>query len=427
MARVTKPLTPTQCDAAKPKDKDYSLYDGDGLILFVRVTGTKVWRYKFKRLDGKDGLMTLGQYPALSLKDARDKRRDAEKLLATGIDPIEQTKISKAKSDSAFSLEKVARAWHPVYINIKGLKAVSSDRAMKDLETHLFPDLGHKAIDAIKHKDLIAVIRKIEEKGFFEVAKKIRQRLTHIFAYAVSKEYIDSSPAINLSDSMETHVATHRPALPLERLPELLQRIHADTGQPLTKLCLLLTLNVFIRSSEIRFARWDEVNFERNMWTIPPTREAVEGAKYSERGAKMERAHLVHLSPQALQLLRQTHQFSGYTKNIFPKHGDVNLFISESTINKALRRMGYDTKVDVCGHGFRTMACSALCESGLFTEDAVERQMSHQEGNRVRKSYTHKAEFLQERRKMLDWWSDYLDANLNEHITPYDFANKDVA
>ncbi|HEY4713684.1 MAG TPA: tyrosine-type recombinase/integrase, partial [Aquirhabdus sp.] len=125
----------------------------------------------------------------------------------------------------------------------------------------------------------------------------------------------------------------HRPALALERLPELLQRIHADTGQPLTKLCLLLCLNVFIRSSEIRFARWNEVNFDRSMWTIPPTREAVEGAKYSDRGAKMQTAHLVHLSPQSLHLLKQAHQFSGYTKNIFPKHGDLNLFISESTMN----------------------------------------------------------------------------------------------
>ncbi len=422
MARTVKPLTPTQCDAAKPKD--YELRDGDGLILFVRVSGTKAWRHRFKRPDGKIGLMTLGHYPALSLKEARDKRRDTEKLLANSIDPIEQSKINKAKSDNVFSLEKVARAWHPTYIKIKGLKAVTAERAMQDLETHLFPDLGNKAIDAIKHKDLLAVIRKIEDKGFFEVAKKIRQRLTHIFAYAVSKEYIDSSPAINLSDSMTTHEVVHRPALSLERLPELLQRIHADTGQPLTKLCLSLTLNVFIRSSEIRFARWNEVNFERKMWTIPPTREEVDGAKYSGRGAKMETTHLVHLSPQVLQLLKQTHQFSGYTKNIFPKHGDVNLFISESTINKALRRMGYNTKVDVCGHGFRTMACSALCESGLFTEDAVERQMSHKESNKVRKSYTHKAEFLQERRKMLDWWCDYLDANLIEHITPYDFANK---
>lgn len=422
MARVTKPLTPTQCDAAKPKDKDYSLYDGDGLILFVRVTGTKVWRYKFTRPTGKDGLMTLGQYPALSLKDARIKHRQAESLVANGIDPIEQAKISKSKLNNEYSLENVARAWHAEYNKSGKWKQVTADRAIQNMEEYLFPTQGQKSIDTIKHKDLITVLSTIEEMGFFEVAKKLKQRLAHIFAYAVSKELIDSSPAISLSTSRAKRKVVHRPALALDRLPELLQRIHADTGQPLTKLCLLLCLNVFIRSSEIRFARWNEVNFDRSMWTIPPTREAVEGAKYSDRGAKMQTAHLVHLSPQSLHLLKQAHQFSGYTKNIFPKHGDLNLFISESTMNNALRRMGYDTKMDICAHGFRAMACSALSESGLFTEDAVERQMSHQERDGVRAAYKHKAEFLEERRAMLNWWSDYLDANLIEHVTPYDFA-----
>lgn len=423
MARTTNPLNPSQCDAAKPQDKDYSLYDGDGLILFVRVSGTRVWRYKYTRQDGKTGLMTLGDYPALSLKEARDKRREAEKLRANGIDPIEQSKIDKAKSDNAYSLEKVARAWHAEYCKTGKWQPVTADRALKNMEEYLFPTLGKKPIDTIKHKELITVLTAIEKQGFAEVAKKLKQRLAHIFVYAVNKEYLDSSPATALTTSLPARKATHRPALPLNRLPELLQRIHADTGQPLTKLCVQLTLSVFIRSSEIRFARWDEVDFDRKMWTIPPTRQAVEGAKYSDRGAKMKTAHLVPLSPQTLKLLYEIQKFSGYTKNIFPKNGDPLLFLSESTVNNTLKRMGYDTKSEICGHGFRTMACSALSESGLFTRDAVERQMSHQERDGVRAAYIHKAEHLDERRKMLDWWSDYLDANMIEHITPYDFVN----
>jgi len=248
--------------------------------------------------------------------------------------------------------------------------------------------------------------------------------MTGIMRLAVQHGQIDTNPAIDLQGSTATRKTEHRPALPLDRLPELLQKLDADTGRPLTRLATQLALLVFIRSSELRFARWGEVDIGRSMWEIPGQREAIEGVKFSSRGAKMSTPHLVPLSRQALAVLDQVRQLTGRFDLVFV--GDHHHWkpMSENTINKALRRMGYDTKADICGHGFRTMACSALVESGLWSRDAVERQMSHQERDSVRSAYIHKAEHLQERRLMVQWWADYLDANRQQHVTPYDFANR---
>lgn len=190
----------------------------------------------------------------------------------------------------------------------------------------------------------------------------------------------------------------------------------------MTRLAVELTLLIFIRSSELRFARWSEIDFETAMWTIPAEREVIEGVKHSQRGSKMRTPHLVPLSSQALAILKQVHKISGDLDFIFVGDHNPRKPMSENTINKALRVMGYDTKVEVCGHGFRTMACSSLIESGLWSRDAVERQMSHMERNSVRAAYIHKAEHLDERKLMLQWWADYLDVNRGKAMSPFDFG-----
>ncbi|HHV4778286.1 TPA: tyrosine-type recombinase/integrase, partial [Klebsiella pneumoniae] len=215
-------------------------------------------------------------------------------------------------------------------------------------------------------------------------------------------------------------VRRHYPALPLERLPELLERIEAyHQGRELTRLAVLLMLHVFIRSSELRFARWSEIDFTNRVWTIPATREPIIGVRYSGRGAKMRMPHIVPLSEQSIAILKQIKDITGNNELIFP--GDHNPYkpMCENTVNKALRVMGYDTKKDICGHGFRAMACSALMESGLWAKDAVERQMSHQERNTVRMAYIHKAEHLEARKAMMQWWSDYLDICRKAYVSPY--------
>ncbi|EHQ7797709.1 site-specific integrase, partial [Salmonella enterica] len=211
-------------------------------------------------------------------------------------------------------------------------------------------------------------------------------------------------------------------------LPELLHRIgDYQQGRELTRLAVVLTLHLFIRSSELRFARWSDIDFRHKIWNIPATRETIEKVRFSGRGAKMRTPHIVPLSRQAIAILKQIHEICGHLELVFP--GDHNPYkpMSENTVNRALRLMGHDTKADVCGHGFRAMACSALVESELWSRDAVERQMSHQERNSVRAAYIHKAEHLDACKAMMQWWSDYLDSSREGYIAPYIYARQHKA
>ena len=240
--------------------------------------------------------------------------------------------------------------------------------------------------------------------------------------YVVQNGIIDHTPASDLTGAVPTPKVRHHPALDLNLIPDFLERIDDYKGRKLAQLVVELALLRFIHSSDLRFARWDEIDLRKAMWTIPAEREPIPGVKYSARGAKMHSPHLVPLSRQAIELLHEVRQHCRPgTELVFPGDHNYRKPMSENTINKALRMMGYDTQKDVCGHGFRTMACSALVESGLWSSDAVERQMSHQERKRVRAAYIHKAQHLEERREMMQWWADYLDANRFRHVVPYGF------
>lgn len=181
---------------------------------------------------------------------------------------------------------------------------------------------------------------------------------------------------------------------------------------------------VFIRSSELRFARWNEIDFDKSAWIIPAERKEIEGVKFSYRGSKMRTEHFVPLSRQAIQILRQIQEISGHHDLIFIGDHSSDKPMSEGTINKALKVMGYDTKTEVCGHGFRTMASSSLYESDMWSEDAIERQMSHKERKKIKGAYTHRAEFIEQRRSMIQWWADYLDACKDQYLSPHDFAQR---
>ncbi|WP_312916136.1 tyrosine-type recombinase/integrase [Stutzerimonas kunmingensis] len=426
MARTVTPLTDSKCDAARPRDKDYKLFDGSGLFLLVKANGSKVWRFKFKRPDGREGLATFGSYPATGLKAARGKRAEALELLAKDTDPIEheRKKRNEASQSSCNTFKAVALEWHASMAG-KWSKGHAA-RVMNESEADLFPLLGHRPIAELKTNDLLAALKLVEKRGALDLAGRLRQRVVGIMRTGVQRNMIDYNPALDLLGGTATPKTKHRPALPLDRLPELLERIEADTGRPLTRLAVQLTLQIFIRSSELRFARWDEIDFGRSMWIIPGERKPIEGVKNSHRGAKMGTPHMVPLSRQALATLDAIKPLTGRFDLVFAGDHCHWKPLSENTVNKSLRRMGYDTKADICGHGFRTMACSALVESGLWSRDAVERQMSHQERNGVRAAYIHKAEHLDERRLMMGWWADYLDANREGHVTPYEFAHRGI-
>ncbi|EAW2935164.1 DUF4102 domain-containing protein [Salmonella enterica subsp. enterica serovar Newport] len=411
-------LTDIKVRTAKPTDKQYKLTDGSGMHLLVHPNGSKYWRLQY-RFDGKQKMLALGVYPDVSLADARTRRDDARKLLANNIDPGDKKKSDKIEQEEARTFEQLAVEWHATN---KKWSEEHSRRVLKSLEDNLFPAIGRRNIADLKTRDLLAPIKAVELSGRLEVASRLQQRTTAIMRYAVQSGLLDYNPAQEMVGAVASSNRQHRPALQLKRIPELLRRIDSYTGRPLTRLAVELTLLVFIRSSELRFARWSEIDFETSMWTIPAEREAIEGVKHSQRGSKMRTPHLVPLSHQALAILKDVYKLSGDRDFVFIGDHDHRKPMSENTVNKALRVMGYDTKVEVCGHGFRTMACSSLIESGLWSRDAVERQMSHMERNSVRAAYIHKAEHLDERRLMLQWWADFLDANRESEVSPYDFG-----
>lgn len=416
-------LTDIKVRSAKPQEKEYTLVDGDGMFLLIHPNGSKYWRFRF-RFGGKQHLMAFGVYPETSLADARQKREEARRLVAAGIDPREHKRaVKEEQAKEVITFESVARDWHAS--NQKWSES-HSGRVLKSLEDNLFAAIGKRNITELKTRDLLIPIKAVEMSGRLEVAARLQQRTTAIMRFAVQSGLIDYNPAQEIAGAVSTAKRQHRAALELNRIPELLHRIDTYTGRPLTRLAVELTLLVFIRSSELRFARWAEVDFENAMWTIPGEREPLEGVKHSHRGSKMRTPHLVPLSRQALTILEKIKSMSGNRDLIFVGDHDPRKPMSENTVNKALRVMGYDTKVDVCGHGFRTMACSSLIESGLWSRDAVERQMSHMERSSVRAAYIHKAEHLDERRLMLQWWADYLDANREKGVSPFDFAKQAV-
>ncbi|HDX3182258.1 TPA: integrase arm-type DNA-binding domain-containing protein [Escherichia coli] len=413
-------LTDAKIRAAKPDEKSYKLADANNMFLLVHPNGSKYWRLRYRHL-GKEKTLALGQYPEVSLSEAREKRDEARKLISDGIDPCEQRRAKKAAPEAINTFELVARQWHK---SNKKWSETHSEKVLKSLEGHVFPYIGLRDITTLRTPDLLVPVKAAEAKEIYEIAARLQQRITAIMRYAAQSGIISYNPAVDMAGALTTVKRQHRPALALSRISELLEHLDAYKGQPLTRLATKLTLLIFIRSSELRFARWTEIDFEKAMRTIPPERKPIEGVKYSHRGSKMRTEHLVPLSTQALDILKEIHTISGEYELIFT--GDHNPWkpMSENTVNNALRLMGYDTKVDVCGHGFRAMACSSLIESGLWSKDAVERQMSHQERNGVRAAYIHKAEFLDERRLMLQWWADFLDANRENPVSPFDYIRQ---
>ena len=411
-------LTDLAIRHARPLGKAYRLSDCHGLYIQVNPSGSKLWYLKF-RFGNKENRMALGPYPLISLALAREKQADIRRLILEGINPAEKRREEKRGGEPLYTFESVAREWVSSNVN---WSAEHKKRVLRYFELYVFPTNGSCDLTKMKVKDLLVPIKEVEKAGKLDVASRLQQRTACVMRYAVQNGIIDHNPASDLTGAVSTPKVRHHPALDLNLIPDFLERIEDYKGRKLTQLAVKLALLLFIRSSELRFARWDEIDLRNAMWTIPAEREPIPGVKYSARGAKMHSPHLVPLSRQAIELLHEVRQHCRPgTELVFPGDHNYRKPMSENTINKALRVMGYDTQKDVCGHGFRTMACSALVESGLWSSDAVERQMSHQERKRVRAAYIHKAQHLEERREMMQWWADYLDANRFRHVVPYGF------
>ncbi|MFD1261713.1 tyrosine-type recombinase/integrase [Entomomonas asaccharolytica] len=421
MARLITPLTDTKINNTKVDNKKYlKLFDGGGLFLSIAPSGSKVWKIKYNKPDGRESLITVGDYPSTSLKDARAKREEIKGLLAKGIDPFQEKQKVKLVTDNKNTFEPLAREWLKQTADSKKWKPVHTAKMTRIIENYILDSLGKRDITTITFTDLMQPIQKAMKQQYFDVAKTVRQTLVKIMRLAVIRGIITINPALDLVGLDIERKADHRPALNIDRLQELAERLYSYPHYPVTKYALLITLHTFVRSSELRFARWDEIDFTNKVWIIPETREAIEGVRFADRGAKMMTAHIVPLSEQVVTLLTELKEITGNYDLIFTYNGIKP--ISENAINEALRKVGYDTKTEICGHGFRSLACSALIESGLFSEDAIERQMSHLERNNVRAAYIHKAKHLEERINIMQWWSNYIIYNRDHgYIAPYNF------
>jgi integrase len=377
---------------AKSRTKPYKIADGEGLFLFITPAGGKYWRLKYF-FGGKEKVLALGVYPEITLADAREQRAQTRKLLASGTDPGEAKKEAKrmATLKAANTFEAVAREW--IDKRSHQWASITTEVKVARLEKHIFPKLGTRPIADITPPEVLGMLRVVEDKGTLETAQRAMQICGQIFMYAIATARAVRNPVPDLRGALKSPVVKHRFYLKETELPEYLEKLEAYNGDPQTKLALRFLLLTFVRTGELRAAQWSEIDWDNAEWRIPPER------------MKMRELHLVPLSKQAIAVLRELHKYSGNRQFLFPNQQTPATFMSENTILYALYRMGYHSRAT--GHGFRSTASTILNEHG-FHADVIERQLAHTEPNSVRAAYNH-AQYLPERRKMMQWWADHLD------------------
>lgn len=392
MPRILNKLTIRQIEAAKFEGKPRKLFDGGGLYLHVQKSG-KYWRMKYRH-GGKERLLALGVVPNISLTDARERRADASKLLAKGIDPMAHKRELAASSNAeADSFEAIAREW--LALQSKKLATGTLRLAQRRLENHAFPYLGQVSITEIGPPDILRVLRRLETKGQHETAHRLRQRIGQVFRYAIATGRADRDPTRDLQGALTPVVHKHRAALTDPReVGALLLALDGYNGQPATLSALQLLPLTFVRPGELRRAIWTEFDLDEAMWRIPAER------------MKMRREHLVPLSKQAVEGLRNLYPLTGHRPYVFEslRRGRP---LSENTINAALRTLGYPGDV-MTAHGFRATASTLLHESG-WQPEIIELQLAHAQRSRVAAAYNRSAR-LDDRKKMMQAWADYLDS-----------------
>jgi integrase len=377
---------------AKILEKQYKLADSGGLYLLVHPNGSKYWRLKYRFL-GKEKTMAFGVYPAVSLKEARLKRDSAKKTLSDGDDPVQLKKSNRRaqKINAENSFNNIAFEW---WNNEKdGWKEDHANNVWRTLEVDVLPYLGSRPITGITSGELLDVVRAVESRGALDVASRILQRCGAVFRFAIQTDRLAYNPARELQGALKSRKVKSRPSMSREELPHFLKSIDNYSGEMVTILALRLTVLTFVRPAEIRFARWEEFDLEDKLWRIPAVR------------MKMSSDHLVPLPKQTIDLLERLRPITGHYDLLFPGFRGKHRPISENTMNQALNRMGY--KGEATPHGFRNTANSILIEK--FNIEAVDKQLGHQQRNKVRAVYSRHAEYLEDRVKIMDWWGNYVE------------------
>lgn len=387
-------LTDTKVRSLKSRAKPYRIADSGGLCIEVRPTGSKLWRYRY-RYAGNAKMLGLGAYPEVTLAEARLKRDKARKTLRDGTDPSVQRQAERAAAEQTVS--NSFRAVACEYLARQDVAEVTAAKSRWLLETYAFPEIGRRPIAEITPRELLTMLRKVESTGKLETAHRLKQKCSQIYRYAVLEEKTEIDPTASLRGALKAPKARHHAAITEPKaIGALLRAIDGFEGSPVTLAALRLLPLVFVRPGELRHAEWSEFDLDAAEWRIPAER------------MKMNAAHLVPLSTQAVAILRDLHPLTGAGRYVFPGVRTASRPMSENTVNAALRRLGY-SKDEMTGHGFRAMASSRLNEMG-WTPDAIERQLAHAESNKVRAAYAHGAEYLVERRRMMQAWADYLDS-----------------
>ncbi|VAW66636.1 Phage integrase [hydrothermal vent metagenome] len=394
MARTTKPLTNTEVKQAKPKEKIYALSDGDGLQLRIKPNGAKLWLFDYRRpYTKKRTCLSFGSFPELSLAEARGKRKAARELLTQNIDPKEHREETNRLIETAHSntLEHIAAKW----LEVKKA-TVSTDHAAdtwRSLELHIFPSLGKVPIHKITTVKTIDIISPIASKGNLETVKRLCQRLNEIMVYAVNTGLVANNPLAGIGKAFQAPAKQHLPTLKPEQLPILLKTLAFSSIKIITRCVIEWQLHTMVRPSEAAGAKWDEIDFENNVWDIPAER------------MKSKKPHVVPLSNQALDLLEVIKPISSRSEYIFPSNSDLKKHTNASTANMALKRMGFENKL--VAHGLRSIASTTLNEEG-FDPDVIEAALAHTGKNEVRNAYN-RAIYLERRKPMMQWWSDHIE------------------
>lgn len=392
------PLTDVAIRSAKPGEKPIKLSDGKGMFLLVTPAGGKLWRLKY-RLDGREKLLAMGAYPEVSLSDARKRREDARALLAHGKDPSREKQKDKLRSriQAADTFRVIADEYCAKRRRdgVKGWAPATATRS-EYLLSLLHNSIGGLPIAEIEPADVLAAIRKIENKGNLESARRTLQLSSMVFRYAVATARLRSDPTRDLRGALTAPTVTHYGAVTEPaKAGQLLRSIDGYEGSGITKLALQLAPHVFVRPGELRHAEWCDIDLDQAIWIIPAGK------------TKMRKAHHVPLSRQSVAILQEVFAVTGPTGYVFPSIRSRKRPMSDNTLNAALRRLGYTTD-EMTAHGFRAMASTLLNESGKWSPDAIERALAHGDSDKVRAAY-HRGAHWKERVEMAQWWSDHLD------------------
>jgi len=393
MPKLAQSLTDTRIKNIKPTDKAQTLFDGGGLYLEITTTGSKLWRMKY-RFNGKAVLLALGAYPTVTLQEARERREEAKKLLANGVNPAEVKKAQKAagKELAANNFEAIAREWFSR--EKESWVANHSDKIIKRLERDVFPFLGSRPVAEITAPEVLAVTRRVEATGAIETAHRIKSDISRVIRYAIATGRAQRDPVPDLRGALKPVKTNHFAAItePL-KVGELLMAMEGFTGTFVVRCALRLAPLFFVRPGELRQAEWKDINLDKAEWRFTVTKTKTE--------------HLVPLARQAIAILKELHPLTGHGKYVFPSQRTPSRPMSENAVLYALRSMGIP-KEEMTGHGFRAMARTILAEELHQKPEVIEHQLAHKVPDALGTAYN-RTKFLKERKLMMQQWADYLD------------------